>query len=461
MQPSPARPAARLPLALHAGWEAVLLVAVIALVIAIEAGDHHPPSLWKALSGSLSVLLLETVAVAVSLRARNLNFAVVGVAFVTGFFVADWSGGHGMPLLVASLLAIVLATVVGAVFGAVAGLTGAPGWAASLVLLALVAAIGLAQGPELRTLPSDEAPDHPQTWFTLLILLGIVGSVAGGVLWQLTPLRRALAVEPDRPAGAGARMLGGIVGLGLSTGIAALAGVAYVIWTLAAFPTQAGGLPLTPLAIAVFGGVSVFGGRGGFAGTALASVAAALLMMLGRMHGWPTWIISYLLPAIMLAVGIALSLVLRRVSGERPAPAPIWSPLPPPGFGPPAPFPAGMAPAPAFPQPGVPQPSVPQPGVPQLGFPQPLVPQPGVPQPGVPQPGVPHPGVPQPGFPQASYPGPAPAQPLPAQPGVPQLAQPGVTQPGQPASTQIPPASPGVVAPGPEQPGQVPPAAGQ
>ncbi len=319
----------------HLGWEVVLLLGCVGLLIAVQ--HEASRSVWPTLVGPLAILGLQTVAVAVSLRTRTLNLAVTGIAGASSLFVVSLADRDNFSLTSAIALVLLLALVVGAVFGALTGLTRVPGWAMSLVLLAITGAITLRDGTRLRTLPKDERPDNPRTWLTVFVVLVVIISLIGGVLWLLAPVRRALGADVDPAAGIGARVLGGVVGFGGSTVLAALAGVASVLFVQSTLPPTGSTIPLVALALALLGGVSVFGGRGGVAGTVLAAVFGALFGLLAGLHGWATWVSNYLFAAIALAVGIGLSLIFALFERDRPAPAvavpaPTWHPYgPPPG----------------------------------------------------------------------------------------------------------------------------------
>ncbi len=315
-------------LAAHAGWESLLLLTCVVLAVMLVADGHDWP-VWRALVGVLSGVALQVLAVAASLRTGYVNLAVVGIAVLAGILVVHWTNQSGLSLFGAVLLVTVLATVVGLVVGALAGLTGVPGWAASLVLLAGTAAVASARRYKLAPLPD---PDGSQTWLSLLALAALTASVAGGMLWLYAPVRRALGRD-GRPGGLGARVLAGVVGLGLSTVLAALAGVASVLYALMANGPIGTQLPLVPFALVIFGGVSVRTGRGGVAGTALAAVAFTLVSILGFEHAWPSWTYAYLLPAVLLVIGLALGRLRDQldpdpgqlVPGPQPPPGPHWA----------------------------------------------------------------------------------------------------------------------------------------
>ncbi|HWB35664.1 MAG TPA: hypothetical protein VHA75_06535, partial [Rugosimonospora sp.] len=350
----PPAPRSTRTLIAHGVWESVLLLLCLGLLVPVLADLHGRGSI---IAVQIALLGLPAVAIAASLRTGTVNLAVSGIAAGSSVLIAKLVATQDFSLTTASLLVLVVGLVVGVVVGAVVGLTRAPGWAVSLALLAVIVAITLGQGTRVFSIPSD-AGGNTKTWMYLFATLTVVGSVAGGVLWLFAPVRAALGVGGsgdgvDPVASLGRRVLGGVGGFGLSTLLAVVAGVALVMYQRAGSLGSIGGLPLVALGIALFGGVSAFGGRGGIVGTVLAIVAAALFNILTLLHGWPVWS-QYLTDAVLLAIGIAVSLALRAVAGNPVAAPPAavtpgqWQPVPPPGFGP-VPVPVPPAPAPPAP----------------------------------------------------------------------------------------------------------------
>ena len=209
-----------------------------------------------------------------------------------------------LPGRVAAVAAIAAAAFFGLGMGLVAGLLRAPGWAGSLGGLALtqgmlLAAIG-SGGPQRLAREGWIRSDGAAAGWLVLFLLVSIGSA---VVWSVPAVRRALSgnrvVAGEPPSPLGARLLGAVIGLGGSSLIAAAAGVLLV-----------GGIGATTLSVDIgqlafvagavlLGGVSVAGGRGGFAGTALGVTLLCLVQMAILVAGGPRW-----LPTVVFALAI-------------------------------------------------------------------------------------------------------------------------------------------------------------
>ncbi|GAA4729300.1 hypothetical protein [Phytohabitans rumicis] len=293
----------------HLVWEGVLfLVLLVAVLVVTATGDLFRGSfVWFNLA---NVGLLAS-AFALSLRTATPNLAIGGIAVLTGCVYAkltqeDWSG------VLAGVAAVALALLIGLVLGVLTGLTSAPAWAVTLGGLAITqaATYGLTDG---LVLPLGSGPPGTGT-AVLWTLLLLVISIGGGLLWQVPAVRAALGASRT-PADLGgdkvrfqpSRLVGALVGIGGSSVLAALAGLVIVSYLAAAAPGDDGGRLLIAIGAALLGGVSVFGGRGGIAGTVLAS---AVLVVAN--HGLiqteaPRWMTIWLISIVAILLGVLVS----------------------------------------------------------------------------------------------------------------------------------------------------------
>lgn len=89
---------------------------------------------------------------------------------------------------------------------------------------------------------------------------------------------------------------------------------------------------------AVLGGVSVFGGRGGIAGTVLATALLVFANLGLLQEGAPRWVTFYVPAGVAILVGVGVSRLLEGLSGPYPAAvhraAATYAPPPGPGWGP-------------------------------------------------------------------------------------------------------------------------------
>ncbi|MEV7228289.1 hypothetical protein AB0M79_14875 [Polymorphospora sp. NPDC051019] len=333
----------RPPYAIFAvGWEAVLLlVTVIAVgVIALQVPLLRGGNYWYG----VATLGLLASGFALSLRTATPNLAVVGQATLAGVVYAKLVADSGWAAVPAGLVAVLVLLVSGAFLGLVAGLTTAPGWAVSLGGLIFVQAIALAMidGRSLA-IPTSGRPGTGTT--ILWAVLFLVISIGGGLLWLVPKVRTLLAANrfPGDPVPGWrlTRLLGAVVGFTGSSVLAALAGIV----AANQLRVVSGLVDLSQLALVVgavlLGGVSVFGRRGGVAGTALAVVLLVAINFYLTLEGAPRWIAYGVVPALAVLGGIGIGRGLEALAGpesdEPSAPTP-------PGY---APASAAYSPTPA------------------------------------------------------------------------------------------------------------------
>ncbi|MFD6665799.1 hypothetical protein ACGF5H_23965 [Micromonospora chalcea] len=313
----------------HLIWEAVLLAltVVAAVVWSSQDGSRLSPLVFNIASAGLLA-----TAFALSLRTATPNLAVVAVAALAGLTYAEVLDG-GSPVLVAAVAAIAAAAFFGLGMGLIAGLLQAPGWAVSLGGLALTQGILLATtgsgGP--RRLASEgwiRSDGAGAGWLVLFLLL----SIGGAVVWSIPAVRRALSgnrvVAGEPPSPFGARLLGAVIGLGGSSLIAGAAGVLLAGRIGAAIPSaDIGQLTLVAGAV-LLGGVSVAGGRGGFAGTVLGVTLLCLVQMIILVADGPRWLPTVVF-ALAVLVGLGVSRALEALQPALPASVPGTGPAEP------------------------------------------------------------------------------------------------------------------------------------
>jgi ribose/xylose/arabinose/galactoside ABC-type transport system permease subunit len=331
--PGPPRARSRGILA-HLGWEAILLVLVLltAAVVSATGTLFRGASPWY----SLASLGLLATGFALSLRTATPNLAVGGIATMAGAFYADGAPGGGG--IAAGAVAVTIAVGLGMVLALIVGLTSAPAWAVTLGGLAVAQAItfGILDG---RTVPLDGGPSGTGTAIFWTVLFVAV-SVGGGVLWQISQVRSAFGanrVQDDPVRFRSAKLIGAVIGMGGSSLLAGLSGVVLVTFLGAATPNSGDSL-LIAAGAALLGGVSAFGGRGGIAGTVLAT---ALLVFANNgliQSDAPRWVTFFLPAALAILIGVGVSRLIEALSGPFTAGGPaLPPPRPEPGWVPPPP----------------------------------------------------------------------------------------------------------------------------
>ncbi|WP_328421220.1 ABC transporter permease [Micromonospora sp. NBC_00389] len=300
----------------HVVWEILLLAALAALGWLLWRADP------AALRGTgLRTLLVDAVglgllalAAGLSLRTAAPNLAVGPIALAAALHYAE-QGDQGLrdsvgpAIAVAALggLALALAVVV----------LHVPGWAASLA-----GAAGVMVFIERRSAPvlvqGDYDPGRTAGYlFAGFAAVAILGGLFGGIraIRRLVGRNRPVA-DPARRRGAVAAVVTAVALVG-STVLAALAGV-----LLAAngpgSVTPTPGLDWTVLAIgmALLGGTSAFGRRGGVFGTLLAVGLVTTFQAYARARDWTvdTWTVG----GVAIGVGLLVTRLVETFGRPRP-----------------------------------------------------------------------------------------------------------------------------------------------
>jgi ribose/xylose/arabinose/galactoside ABC-type transport system permease subunit len=318
-------------LGVHWVWELLLLLAVVSLGAMMWLTD---PSAMRgeslrAVLVTIAVVALLGAAAGVSLRAAAPNLAVGPVAVAAGVHFAQ-QGADGVvgvavtAVLAAAALGVVLAVLVMALH--------VPGWAASLAAAAGVV-VWLQQQPVQSPLTGGYDPAG-QAALVVVFVAALV--ILGGVLGTVKPIRRALGrfrpvSDPaDRRGVLAASLTSGA--LVLSMCLAALAGV--LLAAAEGVPvTGAGGtrwleLTVIAMAVALVGGTSAYGRRGGVFGTFLAALALVLFDTYQHSQGWAIALLAT--AGVMLVGGLAVTRLVERLGRPRSADADDdWEPAPP------------------------------------------------------------------------------------------------------------------------------------
>jgi ribose/xylose/arabinose/galactoside ABC-type transport system permease subunit len=265
-------------LGIHIGWEIVLLLAVAALgylLYRLEPAALRRPGLDALLITGAAIGLLGLGA-GLTLRAGVPNLALGAIALAGSLHYAE-NGDRG--LIDAAVPALAFAAV-GALLVAllVIGLH-VPGWAATLA-----AAMGVVVYIQLRDAPVAVQGEFDPSGQAFYLFGGFAAlAVVGAALGTVGPLRRLLGRmrpvgDPARRRGAGA-VLPVIGSLVLSSVFAVAAGI--LLAAQSTEPIEPGtGLEWTGIAlgVALLGGTSAYGRRGGIFGTLLAVVALTLFL---------------------------------------------------------------------------------------------------------------------------------------------------------------------------------------
>ena len=287
-----------------ARWEVGLVVVLIAIVI---FGSTQGVSL---LTGS-SIFYLGINIGFIALMAMPMTFIVMtgeidlSVASMLGLSGATmgflWH--HGWTIWPAMFAAIVIGVVGGALNGLLIARLGLPSIAVTIGTLTLfrglaevllgsltVPGVGDNQFPSaLTNVGTESIPGMSISYTTGFFIVLAIGCA---VVLHATPLGRslyAIGLQPEAARFSGIRVSRVTFGLYIFSGVvSALAGVLLTLQNASVSYSAGTGLELNVVAIVLFGGVSIFGGRGTVIGVIISVVIfGALQLILTQMQVQP------------------------------------------------------------------------------------------------------------------------------------------------------------------------------
>jgi ribose/xylose/arabinose/galactoside ABC-type transport system permease subunit len=265
-------------LGVHLGWEVVLLVvaAVFGFLLWRESSAAlQRPALDNLLVSGAAIGLI-TLGAGLSLRAGVPNLAIGPIVLAAEFQFAE-NGDKG--ILQALVPALIIAAAGGLIVGLLVLVLHVPGWAATLA-----AAFGVITFDQLRVAAVSVQGTWEPTDRAFLLFGGFaILAVLGGGLGAIGPVRRFFGRM--RPTGDPAVRRGGAVALpvllALIVSSVFAAGAGVILAGNSADPIRTGtGLEWTGigLGLALLGGTSAYGRRGGIFGTLFAVTALALFL---------------------------------------------------------------------------------------------------------------------------------------------------------------------------------------
>jgi rhamnose transport system permease protein len=292
----PAESTARQPLWQQAArWETGLVVVLIGALIFGSSESSTFASMSTLFYGGINAGYIAIMALPLLLIvvAAEIDLSVASTLGMAGALLGDlWHHGWGIwPALIAAL-AVGLAG--GALNGVLVAKTGLPSIAVTIGTLTLFRGIAeILLGSQ--TIPG--AGDRPfPLWFTKIGVVPVPGThlsyttvifivlaVICGVVLHATPLGRslyAIGLQPEAARFAGVRVARIKFWLFVVSGlVCAFAGILLTAQNSSVSYNAGYGLELNVVAIVLFGGVSIFGGRGTVPGVVLAAVIVASLQM--------------------------------------------------------------------------------------------------------------------------------------------------------------------------------------
>ncbi len=300
-------------LGVHWLWELVLVLVVAAFAALLWQAD--PTALrgdgFAGLLLAIAGYALLGTAVSLSLRASVPNLAAGAMAAAAAVWFAEGSADGAMA---PTVVVAVAAAVLGLAVALLVTVLHVPGWAATLAVGAGVVVWLHQQPPEVFLTGGYDATRQAASVFLVVAVVSIVG----GLFATLRPVRRLLGRyrpvgDPAVRPGAAAAVTAAVATV-LSMVMATGAGVVLAAGSESSVPGSAGSwwleLTMVGLAVALVGGTSAFGRRGGVFGTVLAALAIGLFDRYQMAQGWSIALLAT--AAVAVAGGLVVTRLVER-----------------------------------------------------------------------------------------------------------------------------------------------------
>ncbi|SAK58341.1 ribose ABC transporter permease [Caballeronia calidae] len=272
----------------HLQWEAML---AIVLVVALVAGRVLSPLFLSAANISnmladFTEIALIALPMTLIIVAAEIDLSVASVLGASSALMGVlWHIGLPMPLVI--VLVLLFGTLAGLLNGLVIVRFELPSLAVTIGTLALFRGLAyvLLGDQAIADFPASYTAFGIETigdsFMPMPFILVIAGAIVFTVLLQATPFGRSLFAIGANPTAA--RFSGIDVAktklklFMMSGAMAALAGIVYTLRFTSARGDNGEGFELSVIAAVLFGGVSIFGGRGSMIGVLLSLVIIGVL----------------------------------------------------------------------------------------------------------------------------------------------------------------------------------------
>jgi rhamnose transport system permease protein len=285
-------------------WETGLVLVFVAVLIfgAVRSPSFTDPSTVFYLGINTGYIAIMALPMTFIVMTGEIDLSVASMLGLSGATVG-YLWHHGWGIWAAFAVALLVGLAGGALNGLLVAKTGLPSIAVTIGTLTLfrglaevllgsltVPGVGDRQFPDaLTNIGAESLPGVQLSWSLLFF---IVLAVVFGVVLHFTPLGRsmiAIGLQPEAAQFAGIRVNRIKFGLYVLSGLlSAFAGILLTMQNASVSYSAGTGLELNVVAIVLFGGVSIFGGRGTIAGVVLSvAIVGSLQMALTQLNVSP------------------------------------------------------------------------------------------------------------------------------------------------------------------------------
>jgi len=277
-------------------WETALVLVLVAVLVfgSVQSSTFLSSTTFFFTGLNMGEIAIMALPLLLIVMVGEIDLSVASMLGLSGAVMGSMYQ-KGAPIGLAVLAALVVGVLGGALMGLLVARLGLPSIAVTIGGLTLFR--GLAEvilpNPTSRTFPTRLADLGvlPIAGTEIAWSFGIflVLAVACGVVLHATPLGRALVamgLQPEAAQFAGIRVRRITFWLYVLSGfVCAFAGILFTLKNSSASYSAGSGLELIVVAIVLFGGVSIFGGRGTVVGVVLSVlIVGALQQALTQMH---------------------------------------------------------------------------------------------------------------------------------------------------------------------------------
>jgi rhamnose transport system permease protein len=269
-------------------WEGALVVVLLAVLLfgAVQSDTFLSSTTFFFTGLNMGEIAIMALPLLLIVMIGEIDLSVASMLGLSGAVMGTLYE-HGAPIGLAMLAALVVGAAGGSLMGVLVARTGLPSIAVTIGGLTLFRGIAeiILPNPTAKTFPTGLADlgvlPIPGTQLAWSAAIFIVLAIITAVVLHATPLGRALVamgLQPEAAQFAGIRVRRITFWLYVLSGVVcAFAGILFTLKNSSASYGAGSGLELTVVAIVLFGGVSIFGGRGTVLGVVLSVLVVGAL----------------------------------------------------------------------------------------------------------------------------------------------------------------------------------------
>lgn len=285
-------------------WESGLVLVLIAVLVfgVVKSPSFTDPSTVFYLGINTGYIAIMALPMTLVVMTGEIDLSVASMLGLSGATVG-YLWHHGWGIWPAFAAALIVGIIGGALNGVLVAKVGLPSIAVTIgtltlfrglaeVLLGSLTVPGLGDRQFPSALTNIGAASIPGTQLSWSLLIFLVLAVIFGIVLHITPLGRsmiAIGLQPEAAQFAGIRVNRIKFGLYVLSGLlSAFAGLLLTMQNASVSYSAGTGLELNVVAIVLFGGVSIFGGRGTIPGVVLSvAIVGSLQMALTQLNVSP------------------------------------------------------------------------------------------------------------------------------------------------------------------------------